>query len=84
MPMRFQRARLRRVGCQLAAAAILAMRIAAAADSTSAELDLRFAQTVRPFLASYCFACHGGSNPAAQLYLRLYSKIADVLPDHLR
>jgi hypothetical protein len=58
--------------------------LACAADPTDAELDGRFAKTVRPFLATYCFACHGGSNPAAQLDLRQYSTVADVVRDHLR
>ena len=84
MAMCFQIGWLRRVGYQLAVAAILATRIASAADSTSAALGLRFAQTVRPFLATYCFACHGGPNPAAQLDLRQYSTVADVVRDHLR
>src|SRR5579864_8200985 len=69
---------------RLLAAAILAIGIASAADATSAELDRRFTQSVRPFLATYCFACHGSSNPAAQLDLRQYSAVADVVRDHLR
>src|SRR5580704_259782 len=73
-----------RMYCRLAAALILAARLASAADPAEAELDRRFTQTVRPFLATYCLTCHGGSNPAAQLDLRQYSTIADVVRDHLR
>src|SRR5579862_4761287 len=69
---------------RLAAAAILAIRLASAADPTEAELDRRFTQTVRPFLATYCLPCHGGSTPAAQLDLRQYTTVADVARDHLR
>src|SRR5580692_12678877 len=80
----FSIGRFRRGSYQLAAAAILAMQLASAADPTEAELDRGFTETVRPFLATYCYACHGGSNPAAQLDLRQYSAVADVARDHLR
>ena len=73
-----------RFGFQLAVAAMVAVRLASGADPTEAELDHRFTQTVRPFLATYCLACHSGTNPAAQLDLRQYSTMADVTRDHLR
>src|SRR5438876_710643 len=72
---------------KLGAAAILAMSLISAtfaADLAEAELDHRFTETVRPFLATYCLACHGATNPAAQLDLRQYSAVADVVRDHLR
>jgi Protein of unknown function (DUF1587). len=55
-----------------------------AADSASAELDRQFAQTVRPFVTTYCIGCHGARNPAAQFDLHQYSAVADVVRDHLR
>jgi hypothetical protein len=81
MPVAYPR---HRFGFQLAVAATLAVRLASGADPTEAELDHRFTETVRPFLATYCLACHSGTNPAAQLDLRQYTTMADVTRDHLR
>ncbi len=50
------------------------------ADNNS-DLEHRFAQTVRPFLATYCVGCHGGASPAAQLDLKSYSSVNLVLRD---
>lgn len=60
--------------------------IPAMSATTSAETDLerRFTQTVRPFLASYCIGCHAGETPAAQFDLRRYSTMAAVVRDHPR
>src|SRR5690242_10832137 len=55
-----------------------------AAETANADLERRFAQTVRPFLAAYCIACHGGATPAAQLDLRPYSTLAAVTRDYPR
>jgi hypothetical protein len=52
-----------------------------AADS---DLERRYDQTVRPFLASYCTACHGGATPAAQFDLRPYDTVAAVVRDYGR
>src|SRR5258708_37802728 len=52
--------------------------IAGAADAGNSDLERRFAQTVRPFLTSYCVGCHGGATPAAQFDLRSYSTMATV------
>src|SRR5712671_842315 len=49
--------------------------------SPSSDLERRFAQTVRPFLTSYCVGCHGGHAPAAQFDLRSYSTTAAVIRD---
>lgn len=51
-----------------------------AADSSNIELERKFTQTVRPFLASYCVGCHGGASPAAQFDLRHYSTVAGAVP----
>src|SRR5260370_5699922 len=55
-----------------------------AADSPATELDHQFAQTVRPFVTTYCIGCHGAKNPAAQFDLHQYAAVADVVRDHLR
>src|SRR6266566_2297235 len=55
-----------------------------AADSANSDLERRFAETVRPFLASYCVGCHGGATPAAQFDLRPYTTMAAVIQDYPR
>jgi len=55
-----------------------------AAQSGGSDLERKFAQTVRPFLASYCLACHSGSSPSAQFDLRQYSTVDQVARDYLR
>ena len=56
----------------------------AAAEPGKSSLERKFADTVRPFLGSYCVGCHGGTSPAAQFDLRPYSTIADVVRDYPR
>src|SRR5438874_5759183 len=63
------------------AIAISSMR---AADSANSDLERRFAETVRPFLNSYCVGCHGGASPAAQFDLRQYSTIGAIVQDYPR
>ncbi|MBI3415025.1 MAG: DUF1592 domain-containing protein [Verrucomicrobia bacterium] len=46
---------------------------ATAADRMERELELRFADTVHPFLQTYCFACHGEEKQKGKLDLRPYS-----------
>jgi hypothetical protein len=53
-----------------------------AADVSDAELERGFAQTVRPFLAGYCIACHSGATPAAQFDLRPFTDVAAVVRDY--
>src|SRR5262245_47072471 len=50
-------------------------------DLTDAELARRFNQIVRPFIASYCTDCHGGSKPTAGFDLQPYSTIESVVDD---
>ena len=69
------------ITCLLALGSTVAPGIRAAADS-DAELELRFAQTVRPFLTTYCVGCHGGAVPAGQFDLRSYSTVAAVVRDY--
>ena len=51
---------------------------AAAADPTAADLDRRFADTVRPFLETYCLGCHGQMKPKGDLDLSAYSSVEAV------
>src|SRR5215467_10774078 len=53
-----------------------------AAAPTDTELDRKFSQTVRPFLTTYCVACHSGSSAAAQLDFRSYPNLAAVVADY--
>ena len=39
------------------------------ASDANADLERGFAQTVKPFLTSYCIGCHSGATPAAQFDL---------------
>src|SRR5262245_44800730 len=43
-----------------------------------------FAQTVRPFLDTYCTSCHGGAKPAAQFDLKQYRSAQSVVDDFTR
>src|SRR5438105_1806410 len=61
---------------------IAAMPCLRAADYADADLERKFSQTVKPFLATYCVACHGGNAPAAQFDLRPYSTVASVTADY--
>ena len=53
-----------------------------AAEAANSDLERKFSQTVRPFLASYCIGCHTGSTPAAQFDLPPYSTMAAVVRDY--
>ena len=55
---------------------------ASAADSTDLDLQRRFADTVHPFLESYCTGCHGGAKPMAQFDLHAYTSVAAVVRDY--
>jgi mono/diheme cytochrome c family protein len=50
-------------------------------ETAERDLEARFRTTVRPFLDTYCVACHGGNNPAAQFDLRVYSSLDAVVQD---
>src|SRR5579863_1481532 len=66
----------------IAAAAAIVLNLAP--QLLAADVEQQFDQTVRPFVATYCVACHGGPNPAAQFDLRQYLSVADVVRDHPR
>src|ERR1700740_1882778 len=57
---------------------------AGAADDGRSDLERKFAQSVRPFLTSYCIGCHAGATPAAQFDLKQYSTTAAVVRDYPR
>ncbi|MEO8051105.1 MAG: DUF1592 domain-containing protein [Acidobacteriota bacterium] len=52
--------------------------------ATSPSIEQQFAQTVRPFVTQYCFACHSGATPTAQLDLKSYSNLDAVVRDYPR
>ena len=55
---------------------------ATAAELVEADLERRFAGTVRPFLDAYCVDCHGGEKPEADFDLRPYPNVASVVAAH--
>ena len=54
------------------------------ADRAELELDRRFAQHVRPFMAKHCLDCHGAEKPKADLNLQPYTSLATVVNDFPR
>ncbi len=54
------------------------------AATSSVPIEQQFAQTVRPFVTQYCFACHSGATPAAQLDLKSYTGLDAVVRDYPR
>src|SRR5262245_57884879 len=55
-----------------------------AADRMERDLERRFADTVRPFLETHCFACHGAEKQKGKLDLRPYSTREAVARDYRR
>lgn len=55
---------------------------AAVPDRTKPELEQKFVSTVRPFMQTYCIACHGKDKPQAQLDLSSYANMASVVRDY--
>src|SRR5258705_5735149 len=55
-----------------------------AAAAATPALSHKFEQTVRPYIAKYCVACHSGNSPAAQFDLKAYSSIDLVTRDFAR
>ncbi|HEX3744075.1 MAG TPA: DUF1592 domain-containing protein [Bryobacteraceae bacterium] len=52
--------------------------------AANTPLEQQFAQTVRPFVQKYCFACHSGDSPAAQFDLASYTTLDSVIGDNSR
>ena len=64
---------------------VLAATLAAsAAHAANLGLDQQFVKTVRPFVETYCVACHSGDSPAAQFNLESYTTLDSVVRDHPR
>lgn len=53
--------------------------LAAPAFAASGPLDCQFAQTVRPFVDTYCAGCHGAEKQEAELDLRGFTDVAKVV-----
>src|SRR5581483_11838869 len=49
-----------------------------------ADLARSFSQTIRPFVTTYCTACHSGSAPEASFDLQRYSTLESVIADFPR
>src|SRR4051794_37384791 len=54
---------------------------AAAADPARADLDHRFADTIRPFLQTYCLGCHSHEKPKGDLDLSAFAGVEAVAGD---
>jgi Protein of unknown function (DUF1592)/Protein of unknown function (DUF1588)/Protein of unknown function (DUF1587)/Protein of unknown function (DUF1585)/Protein of unknown function (DUF1595)/Cytochrome C oxidase, cbb3-type, subunit III len=65
------------------AAALLAGTLSGAQLSDSA-IGQQFSQTVLPFVAKYCAACHSGASAAAGFDLKSYTTVDMVAEDYLR
>src|SRR5690348_16664633 len=65
----------------LALLAALAWTGAATSGPPQPDLEQQFAGTVRPFIQSYCSACHSGAKAQAQLDLTAYTSLAAVMRD---
>jgi len=64
--------------------AVLALAVMPAAGTVTPALDRQFEQTVKPFVAKYCIACHSGQTPAAQFDLKAYATTDLVTRDFPR
>ncbi|MCC6538898.1 MAG: DUF1592 domain-containing protein, partial [Bryobacterales bacterium] len=62
----------------------LALAFATVAAAQDGALDAGFARTVRPYFETYCVACHGPRQPAAQLDLSRFTTLATLLEDGRR
>jgi hypothetical protein len=50
-------------------------------EGTAAELEARFQKTIRPFLETYCLACHGKEKPRGDLDLSGFTTADSVAKD---
>jgi hypothetical protein len=62
--------------------AYIATPVTNSAAPPDTDLERQFAQTVRPFLATYCTDCHSGAAPAAGFDLHQFSSMASVVRDY--
>jgi hypothetical protein len=63
--------------------ACIAVPATNSAPPRDTDLERQFAQTVRPFLTTYCTGCHSGATSAASFDLQQFSTMASVVRDHL-
>ena len=66
---------------------LIALLFAPAADAAgprNVNLEARFNDTVRPFLATYCVSCHSGEKAMAEFDLGRYPTLASIAGDHDR
>ena len=61
---------------------VLAAAFMPGAGAATASLEHRFQHTIRPFIATYCAACHSGKAPAAQFDLKSYNSLDMVAQDY--
>src|SRR5262245_17318573 len=62
---------------------LLASR-AISAEPTTADLEGRFRDSVRPFLQNYCFECHDNQRHKGDLNLSAYATLDAVTKDYRR
>ena len=55
-----------------------------AQEKGRAKLEGDFTRTIQPFLTTYCIACHGQQQPAAQLDLSGFTTMAAIMQDGRR
>ena len=63
----------------LAVTAVAAVAPSGGAVAERAELQTRFASTVRPFLERFCLECHGAERPKGQLDLSGFTDLRQVV-----
>jgi mono/diheme cytochrome c family protein len=51
------------------------------AEASTPDLNQTFEQTVKPFVGTYCTACHSGASPAAGFNLKTYTTLSQVVED---
>ena len=61
------------------AAARAAAVVETSPPATRAQLEQQFTETVRPFLQTYCLACHGKDKPKGQLDLSAFTDLPSVV-----
>jgi mono/diheme cytochrome c family protein len=66
----------------LFAATSLSIHGLGAAEPSDADLERQFTQNVKPFVTTYCVACHGGATPAAGFDLRPYTSLSTVVREY--
>src|SRR5438445_11630044 len=57
---------------------------AIASDADVRDLERRFADTVHPFLDTYCLGCHGKEKQKGKLDLSPYATVAAIAADYRR